>query len=138
MAEEVEVHLHLDHVLMRVQDATEKGLAAIAHQVEAHAKARIQANNQIDTGFMLNAVYSVTKQGSGFGEAEGAAKARADREVVNEDLSMDDAAMVVAGANYSIYQEARQTFLFGGALDTAADSAAMVEVERVFKEENHD
>ena len=46
--------------------------------------------------------------------------------------------MVVAGANYSIYQEMRQSFLFAGAVDTAADTSSLVEVERVFREENHD
>jgi len=135
---EVEVHLHLDHVLMRVKDATEKGMAAIAHQVVAHAVVRVTENDQVDTGFMRAAIYPVTKQGSGFGEAEGAAKSRADREVLDESLPSEDEAMVVAGANYSIYQEMRQSFLFAGAVDTAADTGALVEVERVFKEENHD
>jgi hypothetical protein len=58
--------------------------------------------------------------------------------VLDETLPSEDEAMVVAGANYSIYQEMRQSFLFAGAVDTAADTGALVEVERVFREENHD
>lgn len=135
---DVEVHLHLDHVLMRVKAECELGMAVIAHQVEGRAKTKVVENDQVDTGFMLNAIYSVTKQGTGFGASESAARDKADREVIDEILPAEDEAMVVAGANYSIYQEVRQSFLYAGAQEVANDLGGMAEVERVFIEANHD
>jgi hypothetical protein len=138
MPEDAEVHLHLDHVLMRVGAEVSAGMAAIAYQIEGRAKVKVVENDQIDTGFMLNAIYPVTKKGSGFMLAATQAEAKADREVIDETMPSEDEAMVVAGANYSIYQEMRQSFLYAGALDVANDLGGLAEIERVFREENHD
>jgi hypothetical protein len=45
-------------------------------------------------------------------------------------------AAVVAGANYSIYQEAAQSFLFAGADAVKTDIGGTV--ERVYREKVHD
>jgi hypothetical protein len=135
---DAEVHLHLDHVLMRIDAEVQAGMAAIANQIVGYAVARVTENDQVDTGFMRAAIYAVTNKGSGMAAAESAAKALADREVVDEVMASDDAAMVVAGANYSIYQEVLRPFLFTACMDMAAALPGSTEVERVFREENHD
>jgi hypothetical protein len=135
---DADVHLHLDHVLMRVDAEAKAGMVAIAHQIAGYAVVRVTENDQVDTGFMRAAIYTITHLGSGMMSAEGAAKGLADREVVDEVMPSDDLAMVVAGANYSVYQEMRRSFLFAACMDMAAALPGSSEVERVFKEENHD
>jgi len=58
---DAEVKLYLDHIKVVVEHATDEALTAIAHQIEAQTKANIVANNQVDTGFLLNSVYVVSR-----------------------------------------------------------------------------
>lgn len=125
-----EVRLELDHVKVVVVGATDEALAAIAFQIEGEAKVRAA----VDTGFMRNAVYVVTKDEDNYGERSREARARAvDREVApKRSLPEDASAAVVAGAEYSIFQEAAQPFLWPAA-ELVAGTRAGAEAERVFK-----
>jgi len=137
MAGDAEVKLYLDHVRVVIGHATERGMAAAAFYIEGQAKIKVTENDQVDTGFMRSSIYAVTRQGSSFSAAESDAASRAPRQMVSEEpLPSDAMAAVVAGANYSIYQEMQNSFLFAGAERAAATLGA--EVERVFKEEVHD
>lgn len=80
---------HKNDVLALIRNATAESLEALAKEIEAQTKANIVANDQVDTGFMLNSTFSGL-----VGEGE---------------------AVVGVGADYAIYQEARNSFLFRAA-----------------------
>lgn len=131
---ESKVTFYLDKVLFKVGQAAEQSLVAIAHQIEAQAKENIVANDQVDTGFMLNAVYVTAEGESTYSEAQGAARARnAEAQMAPEAQVGDGEVAVVAGANYSIYQEAKQSFLFKAGEQVAGQVAGAI-VEKVGRE----
>ena len=80
----------------------------------------ITANDQIDTGFMLNSVYSVLPDGDSYTEAVTKARSRASRDMAPK-ASLDGADGAVAcGAEYAMSQELRKAFLLP-AVDQASD-----------------
>lgn len=116
-------------VLMVVKNATDEELLGLAFQIEAQAKVNIQGNGQIDTGFMLNSVYTVGKEGASTyanTRPTGSYKSRksganASRKRAPARNVPDKASAIVSvGAEYAIHQETRKTFLY-----TAAQSVAM-------------
>lgn len=128
---ESKVTFYLDKVLFKVNEAAEQSLVAIAHQIEAQAKENIVANDQVDTGFMLNAVYVTAGGESNYTEAQGAARARNTEAAMAPEVRVSDGDVaVVAGANYSIYQEAKQSFLFKAGEQVAGQVAGAI-VEKV-------
>lgn len=78
-------------------------LEGVAFRVEETAKANIVRNDQVDTGFMLNSTYVVLPDRSTYSGGEGIGP--------KPDVKANQAAVVV-GANYAIYQEIQQSFLF--------------------------
>ncbi len=101
--------MHLDHVEMRVKNATEEALHALALEVEGHAKVNIVVNDQVDTGFMLNSVYVESQRGSTFGGTwPGDEKTKAPRFRLPNRYA---ATAVIVGAVYAIYQEVLMPFL---------------------------
>ena len=105
----VKVDMHLDHVMMRVEGATDKALHAIALQVEGTTKRNIVSNDQIDTGFMLNSVYSASNEGSTFRNTwAGPPGKKASRASLPKLFS---AALVHVAAMYAIFQEMMEPFL---------------------------
>ncbi len=145
---DAEVYLRLDHVLITVRKASQKALEAVAFQTEGRAKVKVRENDQIDTGFMLNSLYTVTPKSTGYSSAKGAAETltksrRTGGEVDHSgDMAPEQrlpdgvAAAVVVGANYAIYQEVKQSFLYAGAEEAAKEAGGIC--ERVFTEEVHD
>lgn len=136
-----EVRMYLDHVRLVVEQATEAALAAIAFQMEAEVKVQIRNNGQVDTGFMLNSVYATTKRdGDSYDAAEAEARAAADRAgepramAPRRTLPGDAAAGVIVGAEYAVYQEAAQSFLYAGAQRVAGYTAG-VTAEAVYREQ---
>jgi len=142
------IHFRLDHVLTTVQGASERALLALALQTEGHVKVKIRDNDQVDTGFMLNSVYSVGNDTSGYSAAKGIADRNTKSRRTGADvdhagdmaperrLPRDVAAAVVVGANYAIYQEVKQSFLYAGALEAAKQAEGTC--EKVFRQEVHD
>jgi len=139
---------YLDEVRVTIKDATEEVLQAVAFQIEAYAKVNIQANGQIDTGFMLNSVYVVHRQSSGFGAAKSVAQSktisRKTGETVDKSKAMSPeyqlepkfAAAVIVGANYAIYQELGQPFLFPAGEQAARDAGGVA--EQIYRERVND
>jgi hypothetical protein len=138
-----EVKLYLDEVLIKVEKATEEALKILALRVVERAQMNIRTNNQIDTGFMVNSIYAIWKGGSGYEAARGQAMSQTrgkDGRKVDHSGDMapgrslpdDAAAGVVVGANYAIFQELADPFLYPAAQATAEEFKA--ELEAIFKE----
>ena len=109
MAKKPKVNMHLDHVMLRVRGATDETLHALALQVEGLSKMHIVLNDQIDTGFMLNSVYTESKTGSTYGETwPGGEDKKAPRLRLPQRFSV---AAVHVAAVYAIYQEMMNSFL---------------------------
>jgi len=139
----VEVKFYLDKVLALVDGANPEACKAIAFQVESQTKLNIRANDQIDTGFMANSVYTITKDDSGYATA----KADAENCTINRngdtvdhtgdmapETSMDTDALagVSVGANYAIYQEVMNPFFYPAAESVSNQAGATV--KKVFDE----
>lgn len=105
-------------VLLKLQNATADALEAAAFSVEGRAKRNIVNNDQVDTGFMLNSVYAV---GQGSDQLDNYVQAQAQAGSKNPDadfLSKEKppadgmTSIVAVGAEYAIYQELRNSFLY--------------------------
>ncbi len=119
------VDMHLDHVMMRVEGATDDVLHAVALQVEGTAKRNIVSNDQIDTGFMLNSVYSASSEGSTFSDTwAGPPGKKAQRASLPKLFS---AALVHVSAMYAIYQEMMEPFLRPAADEVAGQVKGIAE-----------
>ena len=129
MAQTSRVDWYVDQVCLAVDGASERMLAGIAHQIEGQAKINIQVNGQIDTGFMLNSVYSVTPQESNYGLALAAARSRnPDGEMAPEQtLPAEAGAAVVAGAEYAVFQETRRSFLYRALEQVAGEVGGVIQ-----------
>jgi hypothetical protein len=138
-----EVKLYLDRVKIKIKDATDEALAAWAFQLEGQTKVNIAGNDQVDTGFMMNSVYTITRKAGTYAAAKktGRYKNKAgdmvERQLAPEQrLPGDAAAGVVVGANYAIYQEVRDSFLFKAAEKIARQAGGTLEAK--FREALHD
>jgi hypothetical protein len=140
---DVEVKLYLDHVRSVVEGATDEVLKKLAFRTLEGAQLNIRENNQIDTGFMVNSGYVVFQDGSTYDQARGGAETRTtDREGRHvdhsgdmgpeEQLPSDAAAGVVFGANYAIYQEAANPYLYPAAEKAAAEFGG--EAEKIYRD----
>lgn len=128
------VDMHLDHVMMRVEGATDEVLHAVALQVEGVTKRNIVSNDQIDTGFMLNSVYTESQDGSTFGETwEGPPGKKASKVRLPRLFS---AAAVHVSALYAIFQEMMDPFLRPAAQEVAGHVKGIA--ESVYKRALHD
>jgi len=144
MAKGGEVRLQLDHVRVQVAKASDDYLEAIALQIEAQTKVNIQKNSQIDTGFMMNSVYTVSKKLSTYGTAnkDGDYQSTKTGQTVRRKiapqvtLSGNARAAAVVGADYAIFQEAKKPFL-NPAAETVANQTKGT-AEKVFKEDLND
>jgi hypothetical protein len=145
MANDYELKLHLDHVKVILNEATEETLLKLAYRIVERAQMNIRDNNQIDTGFMVNSIYPIWRDGSGYENARNKAEQQnTDREghfvdhqndmAPEIDLPQDAAAAVVVAAIYAIYQEARMPFLYPAAEGAANEPEFRGVVEKIFKE----
>jgi hypothetical protein len=103
-----DVKWHGQRVRGEVQAATRAAIAKLAFDIEAGAKAQITDNQQIDTGFMRNSTYTVTKD---HGVRAGAGAGVAGREAASPQPLGDADAIVGVGAVYAIYNEVKKSFL---------------------------
>jgi len=141
MAEDegVTVVSYLDHVIMTLDDITnEKAVPMLAMRVQERAQLNIRSNDQIDTGFMVNSIYTVLPDKSDYNEVRNAAEAMTrstrDWRLVDQSDSMapevrlerNMSAGVVVGANYAIYQEVQNAFMAPAAEAAGAEMGAQV------------
>jgi hypothetical protein len=87
-----------EKVAKAIKPATAQVIRKVALDGEGHVKAQIQANNQIDTSFMLNSVYNITSNSSTY---KGGAKAFP--ELARP--SSETEAYIAVAAEYGIIQE---------------------------------
>lgn len=112
MADNSRVNWYANDVMMVVDEANDDLVTRLAFAVEGEAKVNVQSNGQIDTGFMVNAIYSITPLANRRGQAEGGARGSADRELAPEPALEKSGAIVHGAALYTIYQEMRQAFMY--------------------------
>jgi hypothetical protein len=141
--DDVEVKLYLDHVNVVVEDATAEVLKRLALRIQERAQLNIRENDQIDTGFMVNSIYTVFGDGDTYGQARTDAESQTigagGRQVDHtgdmapaQSLEDGAAAGVIVGANYAIYQENINPFLYPAAEKAAAEFGG--EAETVYRE----
>lgn len=92
-------------------DTIDQALLVGAFVLEGEVKQQIVAMDAVDTGFLLNSVYSANSQASGYTQAQAAAESKRD-EHKNPDARMADEvtahereAVVVIGAEYAVHVE---------------------------------
>ena len=134
------VTTYLKEIKVTAKGATARALQALALQIEAQTKVNITENDQVDTGFMLNSVYTIFEGGSTYGQTD-ASGPRLDRmaEIVERRIApeagLEEGALaaVCVGAEYAVFQEARHSFLQRAAESVASQAGAIC--EPVFAEE---
>ncbi len=112
-----------DSILAQVKVAGQRMADEAALQIEAQTAVEIVSNGQVDTGFMLNSVYSVTSGGSSFnpGQAE-----RAYRIALPPPDVPEGGAVVGVAAEYALWQELENSFLFRAAEIVAGTMGAPI------------
>lgn len=127
MATGGQVNFYIDQVMVEVGKAKADTIAAVAHRIEERAKANVVSNDQVDTGAMLNGIYVVLPGGGNYGQSKAAAEGRGPKGEMAPQVSLRNAdAAVVAGMEYSIYQEMQQSFLYTAAEETAREMEGLV------------
>lgn len=113
------INWYENKVRVEVDRITRRGLLAIAHQIEGQTKVNITDNGQVETGFLRNSVYVTGLGESSYGQANQSGEYTSqksgdvvERELAPEISNDDKSVAIVAGANYAIYQEMEDSFLF--------------------------
>lgn len=128
------VNWYKETVLLEVKDSNRDLLATVAAFIEGQAKINIVANDQVDTGFMLNSVYwrigSRTTYSSTWssGVYEGSRSAGERRIAPQAELGEAEG-YVAVGAEYAIFQELLQPFLYPAVQAAAAQFNSVAKVE---------
>ena len=113
-------------VMQVAQGLVDDMITALAFQVEGQAKINVRENGQIDTGFMLNSIYTVAPEGNTYrqawqtGDYKGQAGDTEHRELGEQMPAKLNAALVVVGAEYGLFQETRNSFLYRALSQVAA------------------
>jgi hypothetical protein len=108
MASGGKVDWYADDVVLVVEDATDELVSELAFYVEGEAK----TGAPVDTGFMRNAIYALTPQGSRRARAAAEATSAAERDLAPAPGLDEHEAAVHGAAEYTIYQEERVGFLY--------------------------
>lgn len=99
-----------EEVKKLIIDITTEAMTQFALAVESQAKQNVVANDQVDTGFMLNSIWSRSPNHSTY-----AAISPPDgvvRDLAQEEELGDSLAIVGAAALYAIYQESKKPFIW--------------------------
>jgi hypothetical protein len=117
--EHYEIDWFGEEVKLEIEGATNESLRATAFFIESEARQNIQRNNQIDTSFMINSGYVRTGQESTYGATDQTGRYTnktgdsVERRLAPQiQLGKKDVALVAFGANYALWQELIQPFLF--------------------------
>lgn len=107
-------------VRLQLRNASEAMMRTAAALIEQQTKLNITANGQVDTGFMRNSVYFATNDDGSYDAAATAARgARHDAGIAPKADAPAGGAVVGVAAEYAIYQEEAQPFLYP-AVETVA------------------
>ncbi len=139
------VNWYEEDVLAWAENLTEELLAQTAARVAQETILNINENDQIDTGFMINTVYFRTQDSSTYGETAesgvrswdpgkhgGQAGERLTEKAPEAEVPGDMVALVAVGANYAIYQEMSQSFLYAALVTVAQSWDLQIERRRTF------
>lgn len=126
------VNWYAEDVVLKFTRLSERALEAAAARVDALAKMNIVANDQVDTGFMVNSVYFATEDNSTYMDGSGTQINRegnfVEREMAPEASLKDGAtALVCVGANYAIFQEMANPFLYPALLAVKSEMKGIIE-----------
>lgn len=127
------VNWYTQDVILHFGEITRHGLEAVAARIDAQTKINIVQNDQVDTGFMVNSVYFATEEGSSYNDTDkdGLHLNRlgelVEREMAPEAPLPDDyVALVCVGANYAIFQEMQQPFLYPALVQVAGEAGGII------------
>lgn len=140
MSNPAKVNWYGDKVRLKIGQAEQGTLLNAALRIEERTKVNINqapgASGQglIDTGFMINSVYTVAPQRNTYDQTDktGTYTNRQGQQVKREiapeaKLPSGAAALVAVGAEYAIYQEIKHGFFFKAIEDTAVEFKSLVE-----------
>ena len=132
-----EVNWFEEDVILKLDNITRRGLEAVAARIDALTKLNIVANDQVDTGFMVNSVYFVSRDQSTYLDDSGVQVNRegnfVERQMAPEaPLPTEYTALVCVGANYAIFQELDNAFLYPALVQAAGEAGGII--EKVAKE----
>ena len=120
------VNWYKNDVMAFVTEASEEALVALGFAIEGQAKANIVANDQVDTGFMLNSGYVIG------GDVDTYSFVDEDDSKSPEAIPPDNGAVVAFAADYALFQEMRNSFLYK-AVDQVAGGRADTIIKEVAK-----
>lgn len=124
-----------ERVELQLSQAARDALMAIGFQVEGQTKANIVANGQVDTGFMLNSVYTVGDGSDTYGQAARSANSKSsEARMAPPVMPPEDGVAVAVGAEYAVFQEIKNSFLYR-AVEQVAGEVAEAEIVRVAREQ---
>jgi hypothetical protein len=126
MSEKGKVDWFANDVSLAVEGVSAEVLTALAFQGEALAKRNIQANGQIDTGFMLNSTYGIGPTADHRAQAEAEARAVAEKEMAQPPDLEEGEAGIHAAAEYAVYQEMAQSFLYKALEELAGQAEGVI------------
>lgn len=119
-----------DGFRVKIREDADKKLAKLGYWMEGATKRNIQANGQIDTGFMLNSVFTRVRYqgGSTYAGAGRMARGRnrVGRMAPQPGLPEDCAALVGVGAEYAVFQEMRRSFLYRAGEQMLAEAGRLM------------
>ena len=141
------VNLRIREVKATIKNANDEVLKQFAYRITERTQMNIRENDQIDTGFMVNAIYPIWEDGSEYAQAKLQASGHRtssktgrtvdrDRMAPEARLKSGASAAVVVGANYAIYQEQRMPFLWPAAEESAREFGGTA--QRIYEEKVHD
>jgi hypothetical protein len=125
---------HGQRVRMVVDEAMEESIIDIALAVEGKAKSNIVANDQVDTGFLMNSIYTVARRSRNtYGSTQASGKYAGSksaggyrRRAPQISLPPSAIALVAAAAAYAIHVELSKSFLFKALQEVARESGSYV------------
>lgn len=126
-----------EEVMLVIEGVTAAGLESAAFSVEGRAKLNVFANDQVDTGFMVNSIYAAGQRKSSYAVSIGQAQAANPEPLpLPPERPPKGGAVVAVAADYAIYQEMQNSFLYraleqeakevGGHLETAAKKEGLL------------
>jgi len=116
-----------EELMLHIKEATDVMLTTAAFAVVGQTQVNIENNKQVDTGFMKNTVYAVAPGGEKGGiRSPGQYKSKKEDRMVSRNAApqrspKQDGALVGVAAEYALYQEMRNSFLYR-ALEQVAGS----------------
>ncbi len=127
MAKSSKVDWYADDVIAHFAGLTAEGLEAVAAQIDGQAKLNIRENGQIDTGFMINTVYFSGVSGSSYDQTARPSSFGDDKAKAPEVDLGDAEALVAVGADYAIFQEQIDSFLYKALSQVAGQAGGIIE-----------